>query len=54
MTMTTGELGYEDIFRLDFSTDPGQVDEIAYLPISVILWIVFIVLMPVLLTNMLV
>ena len=54
MAMTTGELGFDDIFRLDYSTDPGDVVEIAYLPISVILWIAFIVLMPILLTNMLV
>ena len=54
MTMTTGELGYDDIFRFDFSADPGDIVEIAYFPITVILWIVFIVLMPILLTNMLV
>ena len=53
MTMTTGELTFDEIFRLDPS---GQSDasEIAYLPVSAILWIVFIVLMPILLTNMLV
>ena len=49
MTMTTGELGYDDIFH----QQEGE-EEIAFLPVSFILWIVFLVLIPVLLNNLLV
>ena len=50
MTMTTGELDFDSLFRQD-----GEHDEdVAYLPASVILWVFFIVLMPILLTNLLV
>ncbi len=54
MTMTTGELDYDAIFRLDPSGGSDDAQEIAFPPISFILWILFIVLMPVILTNMLV
>ena len=58
MTMTTGEFEYDGIFR----QAPGGVDgreveelgEIPYPPVSYLLWIVFIILMPILLTNLLV
>ena len=49
MTMTTGELDYDDIFH----QQEGE-EEIAFLPTSFILWIVFLVLIPVLLNNLLV
>ena len=39
MTMTTGELDYDDIFH----QQEGE-EEIAFLPTSFILWIVFLVL----------
>ena len=54
MTMTTGELDYDTIFRLDPSGGSDGADEIRFPPISVILWIIFIILMPIILTNMLV
>jgi len=56
MTMTTGELDYDSIFR-QFPGGAGEgevVEEIPFLPISVLLWIIFIILMPILLTNLLV
>ena len=54
MTMTTGEFEYDGIFRqTPDGTMPG-LDEIPFPPVSYILWIVFIILMPILLTNLLV
>lgn len=56
MTMTTGEFEFDGIFR----QSPGGAEaaslqgEIPFPPISYILWIVFIILMPILLTNLLV
>ena len=49
MTMTTGELDYDEIFH----QQEGE-EEIAFPPVSFILWIIFLVLIPVLLNNLLV
>ena len=49
MTMTTGELDYDDLFH----QQEGE-EEIAFPPVSFILWIIFLVLIPVLLNNLLV
>ena len=49
MTMTTGELDYDEIFH----QQEGE-EELAFLPVSFILWIIFLVLIPVLLNNLLV
>ena len=49
MTMTIGELDYDEMFH---QQEGG--DEIAFPPASFILWIIFLVLIPVLLSNMLV
>ncbi len=54
MTMTTGELDYDTIFHLDPSGGSDGADKIRFPPISIILWIIFIILMPIILTNMLV
>lgn len=54
MTMITGEMDYESIFRLSSS---GTLDPDPPLPfpeISYILWIMFLVLIPILLGNLLV
>ena len=57
MTMTTGEFEYDAIFR-QFPGGAGQSDldtnEIPFPGISFFLWIVFLALMPILLTNLLV
>ena len=53
MTMTTGEFEYDDIFRLSASGG-DSTDEIPFPEVSIILWIIFLVLMPILLTNLLV
>jgi len=47
--MTIGELDYDSLSH----QEEGE-DEIAFLPVSLILWITFLVLMPVLLNNLLV
>ena len=47
--MTTGELDYDELYH----QEEGE-DEIAFLPVSFLLWIIFLVLMPVLLSNLLV
>jgi len=49
MAMTTGELDFDDLYH----QQEGE-DEIAFPPVSFLLWIVFLVLMPVLLSNLLV
>lgn len=54
MTMTTGEFEYDAIFRQfpDGTTD--TIEEIPFPPVSYVLWILFLILMPILLTNLLV
>lgn len=56
MTMTTGEFEYDAIFRqFPGGDDSGNVtEEVPFLPVSFLLWIIFLVLMPILLTNLLV
>ena len=54
MTMTTGEFDYSGIFRLAPTGTHDTFEEIPFPPVSYILWIVFIILMPILLTNLLV
>ena len=56
MTMTTGEFDYDSIFR-QFPGGAGDDDitrEIPYPPLSYVLWMMFLVMMPILLTNLLV
>ena len=54
MTMATGEFDFDPIFRQDPTGARDNDEEIPFPPVSYILWIVFIVIMPILLTNMLV
>ena len=56
MTMTTGEFEYDAIFRqFPGGAEDGSItDEIPFPPVSFLLWIIFLVLMPILLTNLLV
>ena len=54
MTMTTGELDYENIFRLNPAGESDGLTDIKYPLISYVLWIAFIILMPLLLSNLLV
>ena len=50
MTMTTGEFEFDTLFQ----QGGDNTEDVPYLPVSVILWIIFIILMPILLTNLLV
>ena len=50
MVMTTGEFDFDGIF---FNTDENNLT-LFYPQIAYILWIVFIILMPIILTNLLV
>ena len=47
--MTTGELDYDEIFN----QHPGG-KEIAFLPVSFLLWVIFLILIVVLFDNLLV
>ena len=55
MTMTTGEFEYDSIFRQFPGGDPSSAttEEIPFPGVSFLLWIIFLVLMPILLTNLL-
>ena len=50
--MVTGELGFEDLFNLGDS--PSEYIPIPYYVSSFIMWIIFLVLVPIILNNMLV
>ena len=54
MTMATGELGYDNIFRQS-TADPMSTDpDVPFPAISYIMWVIFIILMPILFMNLLV
>ena len=54
VTMTTGELDLDAIFRQDPSGGSDDAEEIPFPPVSYIFWLVFVIMMPIILTNMLV
>lgn len=54
MTMTTGEMGYEDIFHQASGGSDDNIPPIPFPEISYILWVIFLILMPILFTNLLV
>lgn len=54
LTMMTGEMDYEDIFRLSSGGSDTQVPEIPFPELAYILWILFLITMPILLNNLLV
>ena len=54
LMMTTGELDYDGIFRLGLDDGNDGATELRYLPVAYILFIPFVILMPVLFANMLV
>ena len=51
MTMTTGEFEFDTTFRQCGSECPT---ELQYPIVSYVLWVLFLILMPILLTNLLV
>ena len=54
MTMTTGEFEFDGIFRQVPGGLGMNFPEIEFVPISFVLWILFLILMPILLMNLLV
>ena len=54
VTMTGGEYNFDPIFRQDPAGGNDDDSEVPFYPVSYLVWILFIVLMPILLANMLV
>ena len=56
MTMTTGEFDFDSIFRQfpGGAEDGDTIEEIPFPEVSFLLWIIFLIMMPILLTNLLV
>lgn len=54
MTMTAGDVGYDSIFRLDPSGVRDEDEEILFPLLSRLIWIFFLIIMPILFANMLV
>ena len=56
MTMTTGEFEYDSVFRqFPGGAEDGDITrEIPFPEVSFLIWIIFLILMPILLTNLLV
>ena len=54
LSMTTGSFEFDNTFRRDSSGESDSEEELPYLPITYIIWIIFVILMPVLFNNLLV
>ena len=54
LSMTTGSFDFDNTFRRDSSGESDFEEELPFLPVTYILWITFVILMPVLLNNLLV
>ena len=54
MTMTTGDLDFDRMFRLHPGGAPENVVEIPFFGVSIVTWILFLIIMPILLSNLLV
>ena len=54
VTYTTGGFDYSGLFHLGQTAEDNQLEEIHFPVVSCILWIVFIIIMPILLNNLLV
>ena len=55
LVMTTGEVDDDAIFRLDPAGGSDNVaSELPFLPVAYIVWIPFVIIMPLLFANMLV
>ena len=54
ISMTAGDFNFDTVFRKSPSGEIEHAQEIQFPPISYILWIIFVILMPILFTNMLV
>ena len=54
MAMTIGELDFDSLFPLDPKDMNEKVVEIPFFDVSITLWILFLIMMPILLSNLLV
>ena len=54
VAMSIGDLGYDELFRQPTGGSSGDVPGIPFPEISFMLWIIFIILMPILFGNLLV
>ncbi len=55
MTMTSGELDFDNLFRqYPGGAESEEIEEIPFLEVSFLMWIIFVILMPILLSNLLV
>ena len=54
MSMTAGDFSFDTLFRRSPSGESESATEILFPRMSYVLWIIFVILMPVLFTNMLV
>ena len=54
MTMLTGEMDYEGIFRQSSDGSEEQISALPFPEIAYVLWIIFLIIMPILLSNLLV
>jgi len=52
--MATGEYDFNENFRVSAGGESESQTELAFLPITAVIWLVFIPVMPILLINMLV
>lgn len=52
--MATGEYDFNGQFHVSPGGESEEQDELAYLPITTAIWVIFIAVMPVLFINMLV
>ena len=53
-SMTAGDFSFDTVFRQSPSGESEEAEEIHYPLISIILWIVFVIVMPILFINLLV
>ena len=54
IAMSIGDLGYDELFRQPTGGSSDEVPEVPFPEISYILWIIFIILIPILFSNLLV
>ena len=52
--MTAGDFDYDNTFHKDSSREEEFEEKVPFLPVTYFLWIIFVILMPVLLNNLLV
>ena len=52
--MTAEDFDFDSLFRLDSAGESDDAEQVPFPPVSYMLWIVFVIIMPILLINMLV